>query len=233
MELEQKVRFANLYAGFEAPISALDCGKKCAPYNEYGVPFCCDTRHAVPVAYADEWAYLQANTGLWHLWQGDSEEETNQLAAETPDGMVLIACLGHRLCERGFRSLSCRAFPFFPYIDPDKEFTGLSYYWEYADRCWVISNLQVVSAEYCHQFIEAFDKVFAQLPQERESYARHSAYMRRVFTRRRRTIPLLHRDGYTYKISPRTGKLRQVDAGSLPKYGPYKIMSQLPFPDEL
>jgi hypothetical protein len=231
--LEQKDFFSGLYARFEAPITALDCGKKCAPYNEHGVPFCCDTRHAVPVAYNQEWAYLNAKTDLWHIWQGADPEETRQLEDETPDGMVLIACLGHTLCQRGYRSLTCRAFPFFPYLDAEKEFLGLSYYWEYADRCWVISNLQVVSPEYRGQFVEAFEDLFAQMPQERESYARHSAHMRRVFLRQRRTIPLLHRDGCTYKISPRTGKLRQIDTASLPKYGPYRIMAQLPFPDEL
>lgn len=233
MGFEPKDNFASLYARFEAPISALDCGKKCAPYNEHGVPFCCDTRHAVPVAYDEEWKFLQANTGLWHLWQGENAEETRELASETPDGMVLIACLGHLACQRGFRSLTCRAFPFFPYLDSEKEFIGLSYYWEYDDRCWVISNLQVVSPEYRQQFIDAFENLFAQMPPERDSYARHSAHMRRVFSRWRRTIPLLHRDGSTYKISPRSGKLRQVDAASLPKYGPYKITAQMPFPDEL
>ena len=43
--------FTTIYAGFHAPIAELDCGRKCSPYNEYAIPFCCDIRHTVPTAY--------------------------------------------------------------------------------------------------------------------------------------------------------------------------------------
>ena len=112
--------FAKIYANFEAPITAFDCGRKCAPYNEYGVPFCCDTDHAIPTAYLLEWVYLEPNTDLWHLWEDDDPDETARLRAETPDGQVLIECLGHQLCQRGFRSITCRAFPFLPLHYPGK-----------------------------------------------------------------------------------------------------------------
>ena len=59
-----------LYDGFRTPIASVDCGQQCAPYND-GVPFCCDTCHAVPTAYLDEWAYLQDNTELWYLWEAE------------------------------------------------------------------------------------------------------------------------------------------------------------------
>jgi hypothetical protein len=233
MSKKAPLNYARLYAGFQAPITVLDCGKKCAPHNEHGVPFCCDTRHAVPTVYEAEWEYLSQNTDLWHIWQPEDPLELKQLQLETPEGMLLVECLGHRLCQRGFRSLTCRAFPFFPYLNTEKEFIGLSYYWEYEDRCWVISNLQVVTLEYRDQFIHTFERVFAEMPEERDAYARHSAHMRRLFIRQRRTIPLLTRDGLTYKISPRTEQMRQVSAGSLPKFGPYKVAALLPFPDEL
>ena len=67
--------FTTIYAGFRSPIAELDCGRKCAPYNENAVPFCCDTRHAVPTAYKSEWVYLQANTDQWHLWEGENFED--------------------------------------------------------------------------------------------------------------------------------------------------------------
>ncbi len=139
--------FAGLYARFQAPLAALDCGQRCAPYNEGGAPFCCDTRHAVPAAYLAEWSYLQANTDLWHLWEGRTLGETEQLEALAPEGQVLIACLGYQLCQRDFRSLTCRAFPFFPYLTRQGQFIGLSVYWEYEECCWVINNLQVVSGD--------------------------------------------------------------------------------------
>ena len=221
-----------LYAKFQAPISVLDCGEKCAPYNEYGVPFCCDTSHAVPTAYQAEWDYLQSSTDLWHLWDADDPTETARLRAETPAGQVLIECLGHVLCQRNFRSITCRAFPFFPYITRQGEFIGLSYYWQYEDRCWLISNLNTVTLEYRGQFMIVYDCIFEHIPQELANFSYHSTVMRRVFGRRKRAIPLLHRNGNTYKITPRNGRMRRVNTESLSKFGPYKIAAMMPFPDE-
>jgi hypothetical protein len=229
----QPAEFAALYARFQAPVATLDCGQKCAPYNEHGVPFCCDTGHTVPTAYLGEWEYLQENTDLWHLWSAADLQETARLRAQTPDGQLPVACKGAALCQRNFRTLACRSFPFFPYITREGAFTGLSYYWEYEDRCWVISNLQVVSPEYRGQFIALYDELFQRLPEELENFRQHSAAMRRVFSRHKRAIPLLHRNGGIYKISPRTGRLRRVTAGCLPKFGPYRVAATLPFPDEI
>jgi hypothetical protein len=221
-----------LYADFRSPIAEFDCGKKCAPYNENGVPFCCDTKHAVPTAYHEEWEYLQGNTDLWHLWKAEDNQETERLRSETPDGQVLIACRGHEHCQRDFRALSCRAFPFFPYISEAGEFVGLSYYWDFEDRCWVINNMQVVKPQYRQEFITAYDSIFERSPEERENFHHHSQVMRQVFAKRRRSIPLLHRNGENYKISPISGKMRRISLEKLPKYGVYKIAAGLPFPGE-
>jgi len=224
--------FAELYAAFEAPIATLDCGQKCAPYNEHGIPFGCDARHAVPAVYADEWRYLQMHTDLWHLWEGEDPEQTAALRAETPPGMELAVCQGYHCCQRDYRSVACRAFPFFPYFTSRGEFIGLSYYWEFEDRCWVISHLDVVTSAYRQQFSVAYEKLFKAFPQERETYAHHSALMRKVFLQRRRAIPLLHRNGKAYKISPRSERMRRVDAASFLKHGVYRIAADLSFPDE-
>lgn len=220
-----------MYARFETPISSLDCGDRCAPHNERGVPFCCDTRHAVPTAYQAEWEYLEANTDLWHRWQETNLSETAGLQDQTPEGQMLIACLGHERCQRNFRSITCRAFPFFPYVSREGKFIGLSYYWEYEGRCWVISNMQTVTLQYLAEFVATYDALFAAMPQELENFYYHSGIMRRVFGRRRRAIPLLHRNGRIYKITPRNGRLRRIPPQSLPSFGPYKIAAELPFPD--
>jgi hypothetical protein len=224
--------FANIFTNFDAPISVLDCGKKCAPYNEYGVPFCCDTHHALPMAYQSEWAYLESNTNLWHLYEADDPDETERLQAVIPDEQVLIECLGHKLCQRNFRSITCRTFPFFPYITLERAFIGLSYYWEYEERCWVINHLDVVSSNYSCQFIATYDRLFEHYPDELENFRFQSITMRRVFGRQKRTIPLLHRDGKSYVVTPRNGALEPIDPAQLPKYGPYEIAALLPFPDE-
>lgn len=231
--MSERLDIESLYAGFQAPIAALNCGDKCAPHNERGVPFCCDTRHAVPTVYREEWEYLEQHTDLWHPWESEDPYETAALQNQTPDGQVLVACLGAAACQRSYRSLTCRSFPFFPYLTREGVFLGLSYYWTYEDRCWVISNLQAVSGEYRGQFIATYDALFEAVPQEKENFRYHSNVMRRIFGRKQRAIPLLHRNGKTYKVAPRTGRMRRVDPESLPKFGPYKIAAELPFPDEL
>lgn len=227
------IDFASFYEGLQSPIAALDCGERCAPYNERGVPFCCDLQHAIPTAYQAEWEYLQASTDLWRRWEGHSMQETEHIGRQLPDGQVPIACKGHLLCQRGFRSVSCRTFPFFPYITRQGEFIGLGYYWEYEDRCWVISNLSIVSAQYRTEFTAAFDILFQVMPEERENFRQFSTTMRRVFGRQKRAIPVLHRNGQVYKITPRNGRMRRVEVYRLPGFGPYKIAAQLPFPDEI
>jgi hypothetical protein len=222
MTLPEKIDYPKLYANFDAPIAAFDCGEHCAPHNRNAVPFCCDTHHAVPAVYKGEWTHLQTHTDLWHIWQGRSEVETRRLQEGTPESMLLLECKGHPMCQREFRALSCRAFPFYPYVTPDSWFAGLTYYWQFEDTCWVISNLQVVTQRFHAEFMTAFDEVLYRIPGELENYRALSTSMRRVFSRWGRAIPLLHRNGGLYKVTPRNGRMRRADVMRLPKFGPYK-----------
>ncbi len=223
---------ARLYAGFHSPISVLDCGGKCSPYNDRGVPFCCDTSLMVPTAYRSEWEFLQTHTDLWHQWQGRTEAETKRLQDMTPVNQVLIECKGHLLCQREFRSISCRAFPFFPYHSGDGRFLGLSYYWEYEDRCWVISNLDVITTNYLREFISAYEIVLRSFPDEEKNFIYHSQVMRKKYKKQGRTIVLLHRNRSYYKISPHNERKRRIKPEQLPKFGNYKLSAALPFSDE-
>ncbi len=217
----------SLYDDFDAPITTLDCGQKCAPHNLSGKPFCCDICQAVPAAYQEEWGYLQAQTNLWHVWRGDEcasslQAERSQLLAETPDKMVLLACLGPVDCQRPFRALSCRQFPFFPYVTSDYCFLGLAYDWEFESTCWVISNLGAVTETYHQQFVETHDRLFAFSQEIFESYAVHSERMRAHFAALHRRLPLLHRNGNFYLLSPTSERLARVLPERLPKFGFYK-----------
>ncbi len=232
-DILSRLNIRRLYDRFDASMTAIDCGTKCAPHNPSGKPFCCDICHAVPAAYRQEWDYARANTDLWHEWEGETPEITAELRADAPPGQVLIGCQGFLACQRNYRALTCRAFPFYPYVTREGEFIGLSYYWQYEDRCWVVSNLAVVTPEYRQEFIATFDRLFEAMPEEKESFRYHSIIMRRVFGRKKRTIPLLHRNGGAYKVTPRTGRMRRVAVEALPKFGPYKIAADLPFEDEL
>ena len=205
----------KLYAGFDAPICALDCGQKCAPHNSNAKPFCCDICQAVPAAYQEEWACLKKSTDLWHAWRGDECKSSNQkenkaLLAETPENMLLLACLGPSKCQRSFRALSCRQFPFFPYVTSDYRFIGLAYDWEFEKTCWVISNPGAVTETYRQQFVATHDRLFAFSQEIFESYQIHSERMRAHFASLGRRIPLLHRNGGFHLISPGSGRMARV-----------------------
>ncbi|MEJ5223987.1 MAG: hypothetical protein WHV44_05975 [Anaerolineales bacterium] len=218
-----------LYDGFDAPIAALDCGLKCAPHNPSGKPFCCDICHAVPAAYTSEWAYLQPNTDLWHIWRGDEcpsvpnpSAERARLEAQTPPGMILLACLGPHRCQRNFRALSCRQFPFFPYVSSDYRFLGLAYEWTAEPFCWVVSHLEQVTPAYRQQFIATFDRLFALFQDEFDNYAEHSAQLREYYAQAGRRFALLHRNGRNYLVSPVSERMVRVESSRLKKFGPYK-----------
>ena len=211
--------FQDIYAGFDSAISRYDCGKECAPHNN-GVPFCCTTQDAIPIVYFQEWQYLKSRTDLWSSFKPQTEHD-RKIKASIPSNTRLVECRGVAFCEREHRSISCRAFPFFPYITRDDEFIGLTYYWNFEDRCWVISNLYIVEPRYVQEFVRAYELLFERVPNEKETFRDHSASMRRVFSRWKRTIPLIHRDGGCYKISPKTGRMRPVDPRSFPKHHPY------------
>jgi hypothetical protein len=217
----------SLYQRFNSPLAEFDCGKKCAPHNPNGKPFCCDICHAVPAAYRSEWKYLQQSTDLWHAWRGNECEETTskeigELNAGTPDNMILLACLGPSQCQRENRVLSCRQFPFFPYVTSDYRFIGLAYEWEFELKCWVISNLSSVTERYREEFVRTYDELFALFQSEFEQYAYHSERMRDHFARQKRRFPLLHRNGADYLVSARSERLSRVNKEDLPHFGVYK-----------
>lgn len=204
-----------LYDGFNAPVCDFDCGQKCAPNNPSGKPFCCDICHAVPAAYQQEWTYLEGQTRLWHAWRGDEcesgeKDERERLLAETPENMLLLACLGPTKCERPFRALSCRQFPFFPYVTADYRFIGLAYEWEFEQVCWVIHNLEAVTERYRSEFVQTHDRIFAYSQEIFENYHAHSQEMRAHFANLRRRIPLLHRNGGLYRLSPGSERMERI-----------------------
>jgi hypothetical protein len=216
----------SIYNGFNSSIAELDCGRKCAPHNPSGKPFCCDICQAVPAAYKSEWNYLEPNTNLWHKWRGEeceaaTSEEISHLKADTPANMVLLACLGPSRCQRDFRALSCRQFPFFPYVTSDYRFIGLAYEWQFEQKCWVISNLAKVTQKYRAEFIRTYDGLFALFQEEFEQYAYHSEILRSHFAQQKKRFPLLHRNGEYYLVSPKSERLERVDASRLPRFGVY------------
>lgn len=212
--------YESIYAGFEAAISRYDCGQHCAPHNN-GVPVCCSTKHAIPIATMEEWKFLKGRTDLWHIYQPRTKAE-RKIKEELPANYRTLECKGARCCERGNRTLSCRSFPFFPYITKGYEFVGLACYWQFEGLCWVISNLQIVEREFVREFVSTFEMLFRRVPGELEIFRDYSASMRRAFSRMKRAIPLIGREGGYFEVIPGAGEIRAASVETFPKYGPYR-----------
>jgi len=219
MSPEPELDIRQIYDRFDLPVTSLDCGTQCAPHNPSGKPFCCDICHAVPAAFHQEWEYLQQHTNLWHAWRGDEcltdTTDPDELRTDTPAHMLLLACLGPAHCQRPYRAVSCRQFPFFPYITGDYRFIGLSYDWTFEQQCWVIGNLDQVTQAYRLEFVALYDQLFFNVPGEMDGYASYSEEMRQHFSSQRRRIPLLHRNGGFYLISPVSERLRRAGVSNI------------------
>ena len=212
--------FKKVYDRFQANVSRFDCGRFCAPLNN-GQPVCCDTNHAIPVVDKPEFELLKSRTDLWRRFK-PYDFTSKKIVAELHKGCVAVECKGARFCERDNRTLACRAFPFYPYFNREGELLGLSTYWIFADRCWLISNMQVVERDFIDEFIAAYEYVFERDEEERDAMKRHSANHRRLATRNNQPILLIGRKGGFLKVMPRTHEVRVATAKDLVKSGPYK-----------
>lgn len=225
--------FQKLYLGFSQPLSEIDCGQKCGPHNEYGVPVCCDIDILVPTAFMKEWEYLEGATDLWQQWEGLSTPEGEELLQEMQPGQVPLECLGHNRCQRDFRTISCRSFPFYPYLDGSGSFVGLAYYSEYLEQCWILSNLSLVSIEYKKQFQMTYDRIFKIYPETHKAYRGYSAYVRNLAESDGNDLILLDFYGLVFRIDPKDETIEELSYMDLETFGPFNTMKGLEFPDEI
>jgi len=212
--------YRRVYDSFTAPVARFDCGKKCAPHNG-GEPVCCSTEHAIPILDKWEFELLRSRSDLWRPYK-PNDAEGRAIVADMHHECRAAECKGAAHCERDNRALACRAFPFFPYITRDGRIPGLSYYWAFEDRCWVISHLEIATREFVRECLAAYEAIFAEDRLEYECNRDMSADMRRVFSRRNRGIPLIGRDGGYFIVEPRTHVIRAAQPDEFPRHGPYK-----------
>jgi hypothetical protein len=212
--------FATLYKGFTAPVSRFDCGRKCAPLNN-GEPVCCSTQNAVPVVHKVEFDLLKDRTDLWSKFK-PYDYATRQIVAELTSDCMAIHCKGARFCERDNRTIACRGFPFFPYMTREKQLIGIATYWTFEDRCWMMSNLEIVDAKFIDEFIATYEALFVKDKSEFDTYVDFSASARRVFSRWAREIPLLGRQGELLMVDPTNGVPRRGLKRDYPKTAPFQ-----------
>ena len=225
--------FKRIYQGFSVPITEIDCGQKCGPYNDYGVPVCCDIHQVVPSAFNEEWEYLESKTILWRKWESSSTQEEEELLRELESGQVPLQCLGHKQCLRQFRTLTCRAFPFLPYLDSKGEFVGFTYYLEYQEQCWIISNLSLVSGEFKEEFQGCFQEIFELYPKMKLNYQNYSNHLRDLSNFQKSELVYLDFNDSVFRYDPLRGKPEEITYDDLQSFGPFKISKDLVFPDEI
>jgi len=223
--------FEDTYQIFSRPLSNIDCGEKCGPFNDYGVPVCCDINLIIPSAFIEEWEYLKDKTDLWLPW-GSSNPIDASLENDLQDGQILLKCQGYQYCQRSFRTLTCRAFPFFPYLDSRGNFLGLVYFQDYREQCWIISNLSVVTTDYKTEFCQAFELLFKQYPESKESYSQYSSYIREKNSLSGDKIILLDFEGNVFLVDSVSEISHHVGYEDLESFGPFSISNDLIFPDE-
>lgn len=210
----------SLYDGFTAPVSRFDCGRMCAPLNN-GEPVCCSTQNAVPVVHKVEFELLKPRTDIWSKFK-PYDYATRQIVDELTSDCMAIQCKGGRFCERDNRTLACRGFPFFPYLTRERQFIGVGTYWVFEDRCWMMSNLEIVDRVFVEQFVTTYEELFKKDQTEFKTYVDFSASARRVFSRWKRPLPLLGRQGELLIVEPSTGAVRPGRKKDYPKVTPFR-----------
>ena len=223
--------FEELYQGFPSALSEIDCGLKCGPHNDRGVPVCCDIRLTIPSAYESEWEFLQERTDLWRPWSSSNDPD-NPFEDEIQDGQVLLQCQGHEKCQRPYRTLTCRAFPFFPYLDSRGDFLGLAYYPDYRESCWMISNLELVTNQYRREFRQAYLEIFTRFPTSREIFARYAAFVRTETASQGEQITVLDFADGVFLVDPDSEEITPIDYSDLQAYGVFAVTREMQFPDE-
>ena len=199
----------DIYDAFQAPVVAMDCGQRCSVHNG-GRPFCCDDSHAIPVLYDVEFQMLRQRTDLWRGFRARNDHEAS-LRESLMDDSRFARCKGPSKCERDNRSITCRSFPFFPYLANDGAFLGLSYYWDFADRCWIYNKADMVEKPFVTGFFSAWERIFEAHPEEHEAYREFSAICRRVHTRKQQSFFVIDRHGQA--LIRRPGEDRLVRRG--------------------
>lgn len=213
--------FKRYYDIFTASISErVDCGRFCAPLNG-GTPVCCTTDNAIPIIAKPEWKHLKERTDIWQKFK-PFDKTSREIVDELHESCMAVSCKVAPICQRDNRTLACRAFPFYPYFTKDEEIVGLSYYWIFEDRCWVLSNLGCVEQAFIDQMLEVYEDLFTRDEDERQAFVEQSAQARRRFARKDRPLPVISRDGKLMKILPRTrGKLVPAKLKDFARLGAY------------
>lgn len=192
---EEDVRI--FYSILSEEIADYDCGLLCRS-PESSIPYCCTTRHVVPLLYRTELSYLKNRGDLWNVWE-PVQERDRDLLKMVPSHQVFSECRSGSGCHRLLRSISCRTFPLEPYIDLYGNFSGLTFIRDFTDKdpetgaikCPLTARKGEIRQEFIDTVYDFWERMLSILPEEYATYQETSEFLRREFEKTGRRFHLL------------------------------------------
>ena len=96
---------------------------------------------------------------------------------------LYVECPGPSLCERQWRSIVCRIFPTYPYMDENGRATGLFFNTVLRDKCYLVGRPELVRTAFIRNHLELWNVLFERHGGEQ---AFHAALSRQTEARYRR-----------------------------------------------
>ena len=184
---EKKLK--QLYRLLSVPMTDFDCGKDCAPQNN-GVPYCCDQDKVTPVLFKDEYRWHRTQRGFWRKMPVKTKSD-RKLVEESCSYNVFAVCPGVQKCRRTVRSLTCRLFPFEPFLDSTGTVQGLVYQDGNNGSCSLMNKPQhVYNPLYIRNAIRVWQELVETFPEDKEMYLRESRKRTRQAARTKRPLRL-------------------------------------------
>ncbi|MBN1115372.1 MAG: hypothetical protein JXA66_08530 [Oligoflexia bacterium] len=173
--------FRYLYNILDANITDFDCGAICALEND-GVPVCCEVNVVIPILYKNEYKYVNRHCKLWKRFKPENAHD-KRLIKDCGYDDIMAICRGHKDCNRNYRSMVCRTFPFYPFIEKNGNFLGLTYNYDFENKCILVGHPGMVNPVYIKQSLKAWNYVFDK---DEAEYDAHYDLSRVIENKRRR-----------------------------------------------
>lgn len=175
-------KLAYFYDLLSPDMYDFNCAELCAVKNG-GEPYCCDSRHVIPLLYRDEIRW-DRECGV-HIWQTLNGEEVAKLELPLevePELEVYATCRYAPECPRKERALICRTFPFLPYFDENDELAGLTYNFFVEGKCPLVGRMDLKpNADYLENSCQYWQELLEIFPEDKALYTFESKEIRKRF----------------------------------------------------
>jgi hypothetical protein len=179
MEVLRHQDIREFYALLGEEIADFDCGAVCAKRNRNGLPYCCDVSKTIPLMYREEYEYVRRHSSMWRPYKPrDPDEKLDELEYH-----LYVECRGPGRCERAWRSIVCRIFPTYPYMDEDGRAIGLFFNTCLRDKCHLAGRPELVRAAFIRDHLKFWNLLLERHEGEHEF---HMALSRQAEARHQR-----------------------------------------------